>query len=145
MNIQICAADSEAYRRALALRHTYLRAPLGLEFTPEELALDQQAVHFIAMDDEEVIGCVIAQPMDTAIKIRQMVVAETYRQRKLGQRLIRALEAHFIANGMHHFTLHARQDVTGFYETLGYQKVGAPFKEIGLMHQKLNKFASPTG
>lgn len=139
------AYDSEEYKSSLKLRHRYLRAPLGLDFTETEMQLDRQAVHLLAFAGEEILGCVIGQPQGDSVKIRQMVVTEAARSRGIGKRLIKVLEAHFIEVGICHFTMHARQDAVHFYEKLGYRKVGEPFTEIGIPHQRLDKLLIPEG
>lgn len=128
------------YARAVALRRLYLRAPLGLEFTSEELELDALGVHFLAFEADVLIGCVIGQQKEAVVKVRQMVVAETHRKSGVGRKLMHALEMHFSALGEMYFTLHAREDAIPFYEALGYVKVELPFTEIGIPHQRLDKF-----
>jgi predicted GNAT family N-acyltransferase len=139
------AYDSEAYKSSLKLRHRYLRAPLGLDFTEAEMQMDRQAVHFLAFAEEEIIGCVIGQPQDNSAKIRQMVVTEAARGCGIGKQLMEALEDYFVQAGVHCFTMHARQDAVRFYEKLGYRKVGEPFTEIGIPHQRLDKVLIPKG
>lgn len=46
--IQLISFDSEAYYRVREMREKYLRFPLGLAFSVEDLELDRQAYHLVA-------------------------------------------------------------------------------------------------
>jgi hypothetical protein len=39
--------------------------------------------------------------------------------------------------------LHARANVVGFYERLGYETYGEPFEEVGLPHRHMRRTLSP--
>lgn len=139
----ICRAvayGSADYNQALALRHSILRAPLGLEFTDAELALDADAVHIVAMRLEQLVGCVQAHIIsaDTA-KIRQMAVEESAQGQGVGRALMQALETELAAQHITTITLHARHTAMLFYAALGYKAEGTEFTEIGITHQLMRK------
>lgn len=143
VRLKIVAYGSPDYTAAVHLRRRWLREPLGLEFTPAELEQDITATHVLACKDRRVVGCVLGQPLEAAVKIRQMVVTEDCRRTGVGRQLMQAVEAHFFQMGIRHFLLHARAETIGFYESLGYGKVGEMFTEVGLPHQRLDKSLPP--
>ena len=139
ITIRIAAFGSAEYANLVHLRHVNLRAPLGLEFTSDELALDVTGVHYGAYNGTTAIGCVIAQPLKQGIRVRQMAVESTCRGQGVGKQLMESLESHCLREGIVHFTLHARRESTGFYQKLGYMPHGEEFYEIGLAHQRMDK------
>ena len=57
MPIKILEFQSPEYDRMVSLRYDVLRKPLGLEFTPEELARDTHDILIGAFDDDEILAC----------------------------------------------------------------------------------------
>lgn len=139
IQIERVSYGSEMYEQALALRYRLMRQPLGMEFTEQELARDQSAIHFVARHDDTVIGCVIGQPIMDCVKIRQMVVAEAFRGQGVGVQLLQALEQFFMRQKVFHAMMHARLEAVPFYEKQGYQCEGEIFQEVGIPHQRLGK------
>ena len=129
---------SEDYTAMLRLRHAVLRAPLGLEFTPEQLAQDATDHHFIAVHGAVLAGGVIVALLaDGSAKIRQMVVAPSHQKHGLGTQLLQ--QAHDFVRRMdrRNIVLHARATAIPFYEKHGYRITGAPFIEVTLPHRRM--------
>lgn len=139
LRYQLINSQNPHYSLALALRHRLLRAPLGLEFTEEELAADGDALHAIALQENAVVGCATALIQYKTIKIRQMAVEPDLQSRGIGRALMQMLEQHFIAQGRTNFQLSARASAIGFYERCGYQIEGEPFEQVGLPHRLMVK------
>ena len=78
----------QEYRGTLAMRHGILRAPLGLDWSADDLAGEDGQLHFGLFDDDGVlVGCVVVKPLsDGTAKIRQMAVADGGRGN--GRRLV---------------------------------------------------------
>lgn len=64
--IKSVSFESEGYDQAKKIRQQYLRNPLGLVFTSEDLEIDRSACHVIAYD---------------GIDIRQMLVIPEYQKK----------------------------------------------------------------
>ncbi len=47
--------DSDAYWQALLMRDGILRAPLGLEFSEEDIAAESSDVHIVAIERGEIV------------------------------------------------------------------------------------------
>lgn len=129
-----------AYSSTVELRRKVLRWPLGLDFTPEDLASEENDFHVAAMNDDEVIGCLVLTPIDEAtIKMRQVAVEPEWQGTGIGKRLVDYSE--YVARDEDYKTmiLHARENVVPFYLKLGYQIVGEPFEEVTIPHRRMEK------
>ena len=129
------------YRLACGLRHAVLREPLGLSFTAEELANEENQLHFGLFEPEDnLIACVVAVRLSpTDARIRQMAVSPAHQRRGLGRRLMNELEAHLRSRGLTHLVLHARASAVEFYEKLGYAVVGDEFIDVTIAHVRMVK------
>lgn len=129
-----------AYEATVALRTEVLRRPLGLAFTAEELAREDADHHLVCHDDGALVACLVVTPRtaDDA-KVRQVAVAPSLQGQGVGAALSRFAEDFARQRGFKSITLHARATAVGFYEKLGYQRVGEPFEEVTLPHWKMQK------
>lgn len=131
---------SPAYQAECALRHEVLRVPIGLRLHDEDLSSEGDQLHFGLFDDDELVACVIAVVLSpTEAKIRQMAVSPEHQGKGCGRRVIEGLEGHLAARGVTYFSMHARMSAVGFYEKLGYSKIGEEFTEVGLPHVRMEK------
>jgi len=131
---------SSDYEGALALRHRILREPLGVEWTAEERAWEPVERHFGLMENDQVVACVVARPLgEDRFKIRQMAVEPERQREGVGKDLLVRVEARLGVEGVREFELNARDVAVGFYEKLGYTRVGEQFVEVGIPHWKMEK------
>lgn len=134
--------DSPEYRMECELRQSVLRAPLGLDLYVEDLTPERHQQHFgLFLADGNLAACVIATAIFKAeVKIRQMAVRPDLQGQGLGKFLLTQLQQTLTANGVRHLSLHARSNVAGFYQTLGFTQTGDEFTEVGIPHVKMQKF-----
>ncbi len=132
---------SDEYKQTCELRNEVLRLPLGLSLYSEDLQQEKEQLHFGLFDhDAELIACVIAVLQKPGkAKLRQMAVKAGYEGQGVGRRLLLTLEALLAARGVTQLSLHARISAAGFYEKLGYVRLGAPFVEVGIPHVRMEK------
>lgn len=131
---------SHLYAQALRLREMILRRPLGLTVTREELADDAMRQHFCAVSFGAVVGTVSLRPLDeTTLHLKQMAVAETRRQERIGALLLAHAEGWAQAGGFRLMVLHARIGAEGFYVRLGYAQDGEAFDENTIPHVRMTK------
>lgn len=133
---------SPAYAQAVALRRTVLRLPLGLDFSPDELAAEHGDWHLAIWSDDGSIlaGCLVLNVLGDGIaKMRQVAVAEEWRGRGLGRMLVAFAEQYARERGIRELVLNARATVVPFYEPLGYAVEGPPFVEVTLPHRRMRK------
>ena len=132
---------SDEYRLECELRNTVLREPLGLSLTVEELAREEDQLHFGLFEpDGRLVACVVAVGLSpTDARIRQMAVSPTHRRRGLGTRLLSELEANLRARGFENFVLNARATAVGFYQKLGFTVIGDEFLDVRVAHFRMMK------
>jgi predicted GNAT family N-acyltransferase len=132
---------SEAYREECRLRDEVLRAPLGLSLRPEDLESERDEFHFgIFEETGGLLACAVVRPVVAGeVQIRQVAVAPTAQGGGLGRKIMESLEAKMRRRGVSLLRLHARTPVAGFYEKLGYAKIGEEFLEISLPHVEMEK------
>jgi ribosomal protein S18 acetylase RimI-like enzyme len=144
MKIREIAFGSSEHARTIALRSRILREPLGLRFTPEELALEHADVHLGAFESqgggESLVGClVLVRLTPKTAKMRQVAVEPTLQRSGIGRSLVAECERAARKRGYERIELHARDTAVAFYLALGYRADGPEFTELGIAHQKLVK------
>lgn len=129
------------YDEAVRLRYEVLRKPLGLEFTPEQLAAEFDQRHLVAAAGNGVIlGYLNLTPVDAGtVKMRQVAVAPQAQGQGVGTALVHRSEALAARLGFQQIVLHARETAVPFYLRLGYEQVGDRFEEVGIAHFKMKK------
>lgn len=131
---------SEFYLKECELRQQVLREPLGLNLFTEDLRKEERDGHFGLFHQGELVACLIAVTLSkTEVKLRQMAVLAGCQGQGCGKKLIRCVEKHLAAQGIRSFSMHARTTAIGFYEKLGYSRVGDEFIEVGIPHVKMEK------
>ncbi len=137
--------NSPEYLLECTLRDEVLRAPLGMRLADEDLSAEIHQRHFgLFLSDGSLVACAIAVPTAPGeIKIRQMAVRPNEQGKGHGRALMTHLMRHFAVNGIRRFTLHARADVSGFYEAIGFTRSGPLFEEVGIPHVKMIHATDP--
>ena len=135
--------DSAPYRAIVNLRRRILRAPLGLDFTREQLHAERTDIHIGCYLAGALVGCVALTPSASSegasLKLRQMVVDPDHRGRDIGREILGFAEAWALARGYIEIALNAREAATGFYERAGYAAQGERFIEVTIPHRKMIK------
>ena len=118
-----------------------MRRPLGLDFTPEQLAAEYADIHLAAFADVgRLIGYLCLTPLNKEeVKMRQVAVAPEWQGKGVGKKLVAASEEMAKHLNFKKMTLHARETAVPFYLRLGYQTVGEQFEEVTIPHFKMEK------
>jgi ribosomal protein S18 acetylase RimI-like enzyme len=128
------------YQATVRLRREVLRAPLGLDFTREELERECADFHLACYDGDELVGCLVLMPQGSEIiKMRQVAVAPHVQRRGVGRALTAFAEKFAREQNFSVMTLHARTSAVAFYEKLGYERVGEEFEEVTIPHWEMRK------
>lgn len=131
---------SDEYELERRLREDVLRRPLGLSLSDEDLAGEENQLHFGLVESDGLVACVIAAPVSpTAARIRQMAVAPAHQGKGLGRTVMLELEKSLRVRGFRTLELDARAAAVGFYEKLGYCIVGDEFIEVTVPHFRMVK------
>lgn len=137
---QLITHGSAEYEMAVALRRAVLRKPLGLDFTPEELAEEKDQLHLAVIESGTVIGGAILKPLREGVfKLRQMVVHPAVQASGLGLRIVAYAEQLAERHGGTRMTMAARESAVGFYLKCGYRVVGTRFEEVTIPHVTMEK------
>lgn len=124
----------------LALRDAILRKPLGLHFDSDELESEKKNLHIAAFEDDQMLGCcMLVQENDETVRLRQMAVMNDLQGKGIGRALMQFAENLARDRGYKKISMHARKNAAGFYEKMGYKKVGEEFTEITIPHYVMEK------
>ncbi|MGB7215492.1 MAG: GNAT family N-acetyltransferase [Gammaproteobacteria bacterium] len=131
---------SALYDEVVELRRELLRRPLGLDFTPEELAQEKHDTHLAALDADRVVGTLLLRKVDErTARIMRMAVVPEAQGRAIGRALVEWAEGIARERGFETIMMHARSSAIGFYEKCGYHTVGGEFLEQGIPHIRMEK------
>ena len=131
--------NSDDYCRAVELRREILRLPLNLDFTPQELAAEDDQNHLVALLGDELVACLCLSTQGSIARMRQVAVATHWQGSGFGQEIVKESEHFARSLGCNEMILHARAHVIPFYERLGYRVDGQEFEEVCLPHRLMRK------
>lgn len=138
--IREVAFGSPEHASTIELRREVLRRPLGLDFSAEQLAGEEDQIHLALLHGDEALACLIlVAHRDGEAKMRQVAVRPDLQGQGIGRQLVEASEAFAIRRGLTRMVLHARETAVPFYERLGYAVEGEPFEEVGIPHRRMSK------
>lgn len=127
--------DSEIQLETIELRREVLRKPLGMDFSPDELAAEKNQFHFAASINNILVAVLLFKKGEPGIlKMRQVAVKPDFQNMQIGRTLVFFSEEWAKNHGFHRIELHARLTAVDFYKRLQYQIVGSVFLEVGIPH-----------
>ncbi len=131
---------TKEYQQMVKLRSEILRKPLGLSYTPEELAREKEDILIGAFDDDEMLACCLLTKVDNkCLKLRQMAVQNNLQGKGIGASMMSFAELVARDKGYKKLIMHARKTALGFYEKLGYKVAGDEFIEVTIPHFVMEK------
>jgi predicted GNAT family N-acyltransferase len=131
---------SKEYLQMVKLRNEVLRQPLGLSFTPEELAKEKEDILIGAFDDDQMLACCILSKIENnCLRLRQMAVQNNLQGKGIGASMLNFAEILARDKGYKKLIMHSRETAVGFYEKLGYKIVGDKFMEVTIPHYVMEK------
>jgi predicted GNAT family N-acyltransferase len=129
------------YQLERELRNKILLRPIGVPDYGWEKN-DWKSWHFVAVENNDVIGCVVLVPLDGKKKktqLIQMAVDISRQGNGIGKKLIEELLNFCESQSIAEIEIHAREDVVSFYEKYGFEVFGEPFEEVGIRHRYMRK------
>jgi predicted GNAT family N-acyltransferase len=140
MALKIIDHGTVEYQQVIRLRKEILRQPLGLTFTDEELEKEKSNLHIAAFEDDQMLGCcMLVEEEPQTVRLRQMAVINDLQGKGIGRALMQFAENLARDRGYKKITMHARRNAIGFYEKMGYKKIGEAFEEITIPHFVMEK------
>jgi predicted GNAT family N-acyltransferase len=131
---------SKEYHEMLRLRRDILRKPLGLDLTDEDLEKDKHDILIGAFEEDKLLGCCQLTKIDEeTLRLRQMAVPKEMQGKGIGRVMIQFAEN--LARDLRYkkMIMHARSNVTGFYEKQGYRICSDEFLEVTIPHYVMEK------
>lgn len=107
---------------------------------PEEEwdAFDIEAAHLLGVLHDEPVATARWRTVETAegptAKLERFAVLASHRGRGLGRGLVAQTLADAEAAGHRRFAMHAQAHLADFYTSMGFQRVGSEFDEVGIPH-----------
>ena len=140
MALKIIDHGTPEYMQMIKLRDEILRKPLGLTFTNDELEDEKNNLHIAAYEDDQMLGCcMLVEEEPDMVRLRQMAVINDLQGKGIGKALMIFAENLARDHGYRKITMHARKNAVGFYEKMGYVRVGNEFEEITIPHYLMEK------
>ena len=131
---------TKEYQQMIKLRNDILRRPLGLSFSPDELAKEKEDILIGAFDDDEMLACCLMTKVDNkCLRLRQMAVQNNLQGKGIGASMMNFAELVARDKGFKKLVMHARKTAVGFYEKLGYKVAGDEFVEVTIPHYVMEK------
>lgn len=131
---------SKDYLASLTLREQVLRVPLGLTLSQQDVALEEEQLHFGIFDQDEIVACVLFRPINSdLVKLRQMTVSPSQQGKGVGRDMLQQAETEIRKLGFNEIDMAARVTAKDFYLKLGYQTAGEEFEHAGIPHIKMYK------
>jgi GNAT superfamily N-acetyltransferase len=140
MALKIIDHGSTEYRQMVKLRDDILRKPLGLGFTEDELESEKENMLIAAFEEEEILGCcMLVEERSDTVRLRQMAVLNNLQGKGIGRALMNFAENIARDRGYKILSMHARINVVGFYEKMGYKVTSEQFIEVTMPHFVMEK------
>ena len=140
MEIKSPQTDAE-WKAYYALRFNVLREPWNQPVGSEVLADEDQAIHAIAVEDNEVLG--VARMHESAEKqgqVRCVATATAAQGKGIGKAIMAYLEEQAKAKGWTEIVLEARENAVPFYQAIGYNIVAESYLLFGeIQHYRMSK------
>ena len=128
MLLRLCRVELD---RIIDLRHDVLRQGMPREAAVFDGDRDPAARHYAALEQEQLIGCVTLHPSrwdsEPAWQLRGMAVAEGYRSRGIGRRLLEFIDCELADSPVTLLWCNARVPALAFYRKLGWAVVSDVF------------------
>ena len=105
---------------------------------PEELEweFEEESTHFLLIENNIPLATARHRKTDNGFKLERFAVLSQARGKGFGMLILKAiLEDIKESNALKY--MHAQEQVTPFYEKVGFEKSGNIFEEAGIMHYKM--------
>jgi predicted GNAT family N-acyltransferase len=90
-------------------------------------------------DDKMLACCMLVEENSKTVRLRQMAVLNDLQGKGIGKALMLFAENLARDRGYKKITMHARKNAIGFYEKMGYVRIGNEFEEITIPHYLMEK------
>jgi len=102
----------------------------------DEYENEEQSTHFLLLKDNQHLATARYRKTEKGIKMERFAVLKKYRGSGFGHEILKEILKDQEKNTSIKY-LHAQVQVVGFYEKIGFEKIGDIFDEVGIMHYKM--------
>jgi len=100
---------------------------------------EQEATHFVMYHEGSPVGAGRFRVVDGYGKVERICVLKKARKIGAGKSMMKAIETHAQAQGLHKLKLNAQTHAIPFYGGLGYEVVSDEFLDAGIPHKTMMK------
>ena len=139
ISVQRIKINNPLYEEERELRNKILLRPIGVPDNAWEMH-DEKSWHFVAIDDNKVIGCVVLVPLDdknNMVQLIQMAVEDSYQRKGIGKKMVLELVEFSKSTGIKQIVCHAREDAVQFYLNMDFEIYDEAFEEVGILHRHM--------
>ena len=102
----------------------------------DEYENEEESTHFLLLDNNEPVATSRYRKTQFGIKMERFAVLNCKRGKGYGLKILNFMIQELSENKDVKY-LHAQVQVVGFYEKVGFKKIGEKFDEVGIMHYKM--------
>lgn len=134
-------SSTAEWQQYYQLRWQILRQPWQQPLGSERDELEAEAHHLMLVNTDGDIAAVgrLHKCTNTLAQVRYMAVADAYRGKGAGRRILQGLEQQAVKWQCQCITLNARESAQDFYHKLGYQQHAVADSLYGLAHVQMRK------
>jgi predicted GNAT family N-acyltransferase len=128
--------DTGQIDKAYAIRNTVFVIEQEVDEREEYDEFEDESIHFLVSVNKEPVATARWRTTANGIKLERFAVLQEYRGKGMGLSILKAVVADLPKMDAIVY-LHAQVQVTGFYEKVGFKKVGPEFVEANIRHYKM--------
>ena len=98
---------------------------------------DEEAIHFLAYQDEKAIGCARAFVIENHMQLGRMAVLKEYRNNGIGSFLIEKAITTAKLNQLSKISISAQCHAIDFYKKFGFEVASEIYLDAGISHQDM--------
>lgn len=98
---------------------------------------DEEAIHFLAYQDEKVIGCARAFVIENHMQLGRMAVLKEYRNKGIGSFLIEKAITTAKLNQLSKISISAQCHAIDFYKKFGFEVTSEIYFDADIPHQDM--------
>ena len=102
----------------------------------DEYENEEESTHFLLLDNNEPVATSRYRKTQFGVKMERFAVLNRKRGKGYGLKILNFMIKELSDNKDVKY-LHAQIQVVGFYEKVGFKKIGEKFDEVGIMHYKM--------
>ena len=136
MVLKIKAVDkSHEYQDVLKIRKKVFIDEQKISEKIEIDSNEKSSKYIIALINRNVVGTARWRDDGSKVKLERFAVLKEYRNKGIGRKLNEFILKQVPVNRT--IYLNSQESAIGFYENLGFEVSGSPFKEAGIIHKKM--------